>query len=640
MFHSSNFAVSAAALSITVSISLSVPLSRRLHLCTHIAAPSKFAAPDFFDLPNSADVKALELRIGSGGSHQNISESFKALAATVNAENTTVEVALFSRACSFISPLFDCLGIAFKFAEMDCCNGCGNPRLTWKRKNRKNYVAATTTTIVPRAQPVPATTVVTPHVLQTLLCLPPPSGVLFFNHVHVQPSPPPSPSAFISQAPICQIYNILKKIEYPPYIGEEDRCEATFHEDPSWNPPLLFLRRGWWSSAASSFRLKQRKMAADDDLEDTATSPPHPSIVSKYLPHLLKTKKPIYDQYSVLFSIVIIWLYAQLLTSSTVYNHKPATTQKSCRTDQVGLLSTAPWIYIPYPFQWGGPTFNAGEAFAMMAASAVSLFESTGTFFAASRYGSATPVPASIISRGSGWLGVGVLLNDMFGSVTGTCASVENDGLLALTRVGSKRVIQISAGFMIFFSVFGKFGALFASIPLPIIATLYCVFFGYVSSGLDFLQFCNLNSFRTKFILGTSFFLGLSIPQYFREYYHRDLNPSEHIYSGQGWLPSLHPLMENLKKSVIKMAYSRDHADLSHLHRSFIPFLYMASSLYKLALSLRHYFYLYGILRKHRSRLTRSQQIWLIILPIPSLDVVFCWVSKWQFGGMIELLEL
>jgi xanthine/uracil permease len=31
----------------------------------------------------------------------------------------------------------------------------------------------------------------------------------------------------------------------------------------------------------------------------------------------------------------------------------------------------------------------------------------------------------------------------------------ENAGLLALTKVGSRRVIQISAGFMIFFSVFG-----------------------------------------------------------------------------------------------------------------------------------------------------------------------------------------
>jgi len=38
------------------------------------------------------------------------------------------------------------------------------------------------------------------------------------------------------------------------------------------------------------------------------------------------------------------------------------------------------------------------------------------------------------------------------------------------------------------------------------------------SAGLGFLQFCNLNSFRTKFILGFSIFMGFSIPQYFNEY--------------------------------------------------------------------------------------------------------------------------
>ena len=32
-------------------------------------------------------------------------------------------------------------------------------------------------------------------------------------------------------------------------------------------------------------------------------------------------------------------------------------------------------IRIPYPFQWGAPTFEAGEAFAMMAASFVALVE-------------------------------------------------------------------------------------------------------------------------------------------------------------------------------------------------------------------------------------------------------------------------
>ncbi|GLT71170.1 hypothetical protein SLA2020_432070 [Shorea laevis] len=226
-------------------------------------------------------------------------------------------------------------------------------------------------------------------------------------------------------------------------------------------------------------------------------------FISQYLPQLLKPERPIWDRFAVLFSVGIAWLYAQLLTSSGVYSNKPAKTEISCRTDRTGLFTAAPWIYFPYP------------------------------------YGSATPVPPSVISRGAGWLGIGVLLNGMFGSVTGASASVENAGLLALTRVGSRRVVQISAGFMLFFSVFGKFGAIFASIPLPIVAALYCVFFGYVSSaGLGFLQFCNLNSFRTKFILGFSFFMGISVPQYFREYYHGGLRSSL-VRTSSGWFDDI-----------------------------------------------------------------------------------------------------
>ncbi|KAB1222654.1 Glycolipid transfer protein [Morella rubra] len=50
---------------------------------------------------------------------RNISEAFKELAATVETQTADVEVAPFSRACSLLSPLFGCLGIAFKFAELD-----------------------------------------------------------------------------------------------------------------------------------------------------------------------------------------------------------------------------------------------------------------------------------------------------------------------------------------------------------------------------------------------------------------------------------------------------------------------------------------------------------------------------------------
>ncbi|KAK1432328.1 hypothetical protein QVD17_09223 [Tagetes erecta] len=238
---------------------------------------------------------------------------------------------------------------------------------------------------------------------------------------------------------------------------------------------------------------------------------------SQYLPRYVTFKKPVFDRYAVLFTVLLTWMCAGILTWSGAYV-KSTKTLNTCRTDISGLVNAAPWIYVPYPFQWGTPTFDVGEVFMMIVASFVSSIESTGSFLATSRYGSATPVPPSILSRGIGWLGFGTFVGSMCGTVTGLAASVENCGALALTRVGSRRVIQISSAFMIFFSVFGKFGALFASIPLPVTAALYCIFFGCVSSvGLGHLQLCNLNSFRTKFILGLSFSLGLSLPQFFRE---------------------------------------------------------------------------------------------------------------------------
>ncbi|KAJ8763378.1 hypothetical protein K2173_002261 [Erythroxylum novogranatense] len=241
-------------------------------------------------------------------------------------------------------------------------------------------------------------------------------------------------------------------------------------------------------------------------------------FLSQYLPHMLETRASMVNRFAVLLCVALIWVYAEILTAARTYNDSSQKRQLSCRTDRSGLIGAAPWIRVPYPLQWGRPTFEAGDAFAMMAACFVAVIESTGTFMAASRFGSATPIPPSVLSRGIGWQGVGTMMTGLFGTGNGCTASVENAGLMGLTRVGSRRVIQISAGFMLFFSVVGKFGAVIASIPLPIFATMYCVLFIYVASaGLAHLQFCNLNSFRTKFILGFSLFMGLSVPRYLDE---------------------------------------------------------------------------------------------------------------------------
>ncbi|KAK8994983.1 hypothetical protein V6N11_046049 [Hibiscus sabdariffa] len=216
------------------------------------------------------------------------------------------------------------------------------------------------------------------------------------------------------------------------------------------------------------------------------------------------------------------------------YFRKPIATQLSCRTDRANLISTAPWFKFPYPLQWGPPTFSAGHSFAMMSAVLVSMVESTGAYKAASRLAIATPPPAYVLSRGIGWQGIGIMLDGLFGTVTGSTVSVENVGLLGLSRVGSRRVVQMSAAFMMFFSILGKFGAVFASIPFPIFAALYCVLFGLVGSvGLSFLQFTNMNCMRNLIITGLSLFLGISIPQFFNEYW----NPSHRglVHTNAGW---------------------------------------------------------------------------------------------------------
>ncbi|KAL4341670.1 hypothetical protein GQ457_08G015480 [Hibiscus cannabinus] len=283
----------------------------------------------------------------------------------------------------------------------------------------------------------------------------------------------------------------------------------------------------------------------------------------QYLKHVRPLRDiPIFERFPVLICVAIVWIYSLILTASGAYRHKPIATQLSCRTDRANLISTAPWFKFPYPLQWGPPTFSAGHSFAMMSAVLVSMVESTGAYKAASRLAIATPPPAYVLSRGIGWQGIGIMLDGLFGTVTGSTVSVENVGLLGLSRVGSRRVVQMSAAFMMFFSILGKFGAVFASIPFPIFAALYCVLFGLVgteklnpklyftrvirslmekiaawliagSVGLSFLQFTNMNCMRNLIITGLSLFLGISIPQFFNEYW----NPSHRglVHTNAGW---------------------------------------------------------------------------------------------------------
>lgn len=71
--------------------------------------------------------------------------------------------------------------------------------------------------------------------------------------------------------------------------------------------------------------------------------------------------------------------------------------------------------------------------------------------------------------------------------------------------------------FMIIMAVLGKFGALFATIPEPIIGGVFIIMFAMVTAvGFSSLQFVDLNSTRNLFIVGFSIFIGLVVPKWFK----------------------------------------------------------------------------------------------------------------------------
>ena len=63
--------------------------------------------------------------------------------------------------------------------------------------------------------------------------------------------------------------------------------------------------------------------------------------------------------------------------------------------------------------------------------------------------------------------------------------------------------------------VVGKFGAVFVSIPDPIVGGVFMVMFGMIAAvGISNLQFADMNSSRNLFIVGFSIVFGLALPHY------------------------------------------------------------------------------------------------------------------------------
>lgn len=119
--------------------------------------------------------------------------------------------------------------------------------------------------------------------------------------------------------------------------------------------------------------------------------------------------------------------------------------------------------------------------------------------------------PFALVPRGIFTEGISCIIAGLLGTGNGSTSSSPNIGVLGITKVpgpgrgpssagvggrrqvpspagglfvqvGSRRVIQYGAGIMLVLGTIGKFTALFASLPDPILGGMFCTLFGNLAA--------------------------------------------------------------------------------------------------------------------------------------------------------------
>ncbi|KAL6566923.1 Nucleobase-ascorbate transporter 12 [Orobanche minor] len=278
-------------------------------------------------------------------------------------------------------------------------------------------------------------------------------------------------------------------------------------------------------------------------------------ILSLYLRKISVFGHRLFLIYAVPLGLFITWCIAFLLTESGVYNYKgcdintPSSNiisdncrrhvsrMKSCRVDTNQALSSSPWFRCPYPLQWGMPVFHWKMALVMCAVSIIASVDSgnlhdtnpnkvgmklqlmVGSYHASSLLVASRPPTPGVLSRGIGLEGLTSILAGLWGMGTGSTTLTENVHTIAVTKMGSRRAVDLGACVMIVLSLVGKVGGFIASIPEVMVAALLCFMWAMLTAlGLSNLRYSEAGSSRNIIIVGLSLFFSLSVPAYFQQY--------------------------------------------------------------------------------------------------------------------------
>ncbi|XP_067657359.1 solute carrier family 23 member 1-like [Haliotis asinina] len=228
--------------------------------------------------------------------------------------------------------------------------------------------------------------------------------------------------------------------------------------------------------------------------------------------HIIRSQ--FHTVYAVLISILIGWGLSAILTGSGVLSSDPESPQYYARTDsRTYVIRDSGWFYVPYPGQFGMFTFNAGVFGSFLVSSLLSVIDSIADYSACARICRVPPPPAHAVNRGVAVEGVISILTGGMGIGNATSSYGGNIGTIGLTKVASRRVMQCVGIIFIVFSVLPKVGAVFVTIPYPVVGGSMVVLNGLlVGVALSNLQPVDLSATRNLAIIGMSLFVGMMVP--------------------------------------------------------------------------------------------------------------------------------
>lgn len=220
----------------------------------------------------------------------------------------------------------------------------------------------------------------------------------------------------------------------------------------------------------------------------------------------LVVKRVYVNIFSILLSVVVVYLVCLALSATGVLppDHPVFINLTTVRG--------AHWLQFTGLAPWGMPKISFVSMGAVLAGFFSVFIESLGDYYNVSNAcGLPDPSP-EVINRGIAAEGIGCMVGGLSGAVA--CTSyTENIGLISLTGVASRWVVRTGAVLLILMSFVGKFGALVATVPTPIIGGCYIALFGCIGAlGIQALLRADMHSQRNVMIIGFSFLMALGLP--------------------------------------------------------------------------------------------------------------------------------